>query len=62
MHDDPDPRRRECRDRPGNGRPDGVVAAVGAADPDHQDAGPGAGHDRCTRRSRKCVAQEMHGS
>ena len=51
------PRRLTPRDPLGHQRPDPVVTARRVADADDQ-----RGHLPSTVRSRKCVAQEMHGS
>ena len=50
-------RQAEGRDALGHEGPDAVVAAGRVADPDHERA-----HPSSTVRSRKWVAQEMHGS
>ena len=56
----------ERRDVPGHEAAHRVVAAVGAAEPHDQGRrgrhGADVGHRRSTVRSRKWVAQEMHGS
>ena len=48
---------REYANALGDREADGVVAAEGIADPEHDRP-----HARSTVRSRKCVAHEMHGS
>ena len=52
---------REGRDVAGDLGADGVVTAVGLTEADHE-PGTRADHVRSTVRSRKWVAQEMHGS
>lgn len=51
-------------DRLGDERSGSVVPGIRVADADDEGAAEGLDgtHDRVTRRSRKCVAHEMHGS